>query len=429
MAGSGRRETCGVDAGRKVNRTSPHLAKSRIAIIGRLAAMSHAAAAELLRRHDTSVVAPNDPSVQVLVLGEWDFSWTDSPDLQRHLSGVPASVLQTGPQILTETELWQALGMLDADGGIRRRFTPAMLADLIGVPTSFVRRWYRQGLLKAAQVVHRLPYFDFSEAAAARSLVLLREEGFSLDAITQRVRKLLPLIPAVERRLSRMTLVADGRRILLRREHGLVDPAGQLHFDFEADSQRGLPEADAAPTVVELPSRRVDAGGETAPSDAMTHVALAEACDEEGRLADAAAHYRAAIAAGGLSPDLSFQLGDILYRMGDLGAARERFWTAVELDDDFAEARVNLGAVLAESGDLELAEAALRGALTLVPDYPDAHYLLAELLREMGRLEEADRHRREFVRLAPHSPWVQETGWANQSDSTEPPPPTEPPSA
>lgn len=422
MAGSGRRHTCGAEAARKVSGASPHLANSRIAIIGRLAAMSHAAAAELLRRHDVSVVEPNDPSVQVLVLGEWDFSWTDSPDLQRHFSSVPASVLQTGPKILTETELWQALGMLEADGDIRRRFTPAMLADLIGVPTSFVRRWYRQGLLKAAEVVHRLPYFDFSEAAAARSLVLLREAGFSLDAITQRVRKLLPYLPAVERRLSRMTLVADGRRILLRREHGLVDPVGQLHFDFEADPEGPLQEPGADPTVMELPSRRGDAGGEAMPSDAMTLATLAEACDEEGRLADAAAHYRAAIAAGGLSPDLCFQLGDVLYRLGDLAAARERFWTAVELDDDFVEARVNLGAVLAESGDLDLAEAALRGALTLVPDYPDAHYLLAKLLREMGRLEEADRHRREFVRLAPHSPWVEETGWDHQSGVTEPPP-------
>lgn len=418
-------DICGGDADRQTSRTSPLIAQSRTAIIGRLAAMSNAAAAELLRRNGISVVEPNDPSVQVLVLGEWDFSWTDSPDLRRHLADVPASVLQKGPKILTETELWQALGMLEAGGDVRRWFTPAMLADLIGVPTSFVRRWHRQGLLKAARVVHRLPYFDFSEAAAARRLVLLREEGFSLDAITQRVRKLLPFLPAVERSLSRMTLVADGRRILLRRETGLVDPVGQLHFDFEADSEDVLRERGDASTVVELPLRRGNACGEPTPSDATALVALAEACDEEGRLTEAVEHYRAAIAAGGLSPDLCFQLGDVLYRLGDLAAARERFWTAVELDDDFVEARVNLGAVLAESGDLDLAEAAFRGALTLVPDYPDAHYLLAKLLREMGRLDEAARHRREFVRLAPHSPWAQETGWDHQPDPTQNSPSTE----
>ncbi|NMC21033.1 MAG: tetratricopeptide repeat protein, partial [Thermogutta sp.] len=204
---------------------------------------------------------------------------------------------------------------------------------------------------------------------------------------------------------------------------GLVDPAGQLHFDFEADQEDALPEPAGGSAVVRIPSPRTDAGPESPPLDAQALAALAEACDEEGRLAEAVEHYRAAIAAGGLSAELCFQLADALYRMGDLGGARERFWTAVELDDGFVEARVNLGAVLAESGDPELAEAAFRGALTLVPDYPDAHFLLARLLGEMGRLEEAAHHRREFLRLAPHSPWADETGWDDSPGKSQAPSP------
>lgn len=393
---------------------------SRAAILGRMAAMSNTAAARVLREQGFSVVEPNDLSLQLLVLGEWDFSWTDSPDLRRYLADVPPAVLEKGPRIITETELWQTLGMLEAGNDVRRWFTPAMLADLIGVPTFCVRRWYRQGLLRAARVVHRLPYFDFREAAAARRLVMLRKEGLSLDAITQRVRKLLPFLPNVERSLSQMTLVADGRRILLRREDGFIDPAGQLHFDFESDAEEFFPLPAGVTPVASIPCRRSDAGDEPLPCDAETLAALAETCDDEGRLSEAVEHYRAAIAAGGPTAELCFQLGDALYRLGDLAAARERFWMAVELDEGFVEARVNLGAVLAESGDLDLAEAAFRGALTLVPDYPDAHYLLAKLLREMGRLEEAADHHQEFVRLAPHSPWADESGWDRAAGETEP---------
>jgi hypothetical protein len=46
---------------------------------------------------------------------------------------------------------------------------------------------------------------------------------------------------------------------------------------------------------------------------------------------------------------------------------------ALELEEDFVEARANLGCVLAESGELELAVAAFRGALSLHPQYADVH--------------------------------------------------------
>jgi Tfp pilus assembly protein PilF len=50
---------------------------------------------------------------------------------------------------------------------------------------------------------------------------------------------------------------------------------------------------------------------------------------------------------------------------------------AVELDEDFVEARCNLGCLLAEEGERELAVAALEGALAHHPGYADAHYHLA----------------------------------------------------
>ena len=91
-----------------------------------------------------------------------------------------------------------------------------------------------------------------------------------------------------------------------------------------------------------------------------------------------------------------------------MSAARERYYVAIELDEDFVEARSNLGCVLAEEGELGLAEAAFRGALEYHPDYADAHYHLARLLDRANRSGEALLHWQLFMNLAPASPWADE---------------------
>ena len=118
--------------------------------------------------------------------------------------------------------------------------------------------------------------------------------------------------------------------------------------------------------------------------------------------------YRAAMAAGGPTAQTCFQVAELLYRQGDLSAARERYYMAVELDEDFVEARANLGCVLSELGQRDLAVAAFEGALAYHGDYPDVHYHLARALDGLGRREEAENHWRAFLDLAPDSPWADE---------------------
>ena len=72
----------------------------------------------------------------------------------------------------------------------------------------------------------------------------------------------------------------------------------------------------------------------------------------------------------------------MLYRQGDAAAARERYYMAIELDEDYVEARANLGCVLAETGHRELAVAAFRVPLVFHPTYADVHYHLARTLDE-----------------------------------------------
>ena len=94
--------------------------------------------------------------------------------------------------------------------------------------------------------------------------------------------------------------------------------------------------------------------------------------------------------------------------MGEIEAARERYYAAIELDEDFVEARANLGCVLSELGETHLAMAAWNGALAFHPDYADVHLHMARLLDELSRERDAEEHWENFLTLAPESPWAEQ---------------------
>jgi tetratricopeptide (TPR) repeat protein len=99
-------------------------------------------------------------------------------------------------------------------------------------------------------------------------------------------------------------------------------------------------------------------------------------------------------------------LGNVLYGLGEVKGAAERFRQAVELDRDFAEAWNNLGNVLTEVGDVAAAVEAYQRAVTIAPDYADARCHLADALEQQGRLSEARGHWFAYVRLGSHGEWT-----------------------
>ena len=74
---------------------------------------------------------------------------------------------------------------------------------------------------------------------------------------------------------------------------------------------------------------------------------------------------------------------------------------AIELDEDYVEARANLGCVLAETGQRDLAVAAFEGALRFHGDYADVHYHLARTLDEIGQADPGSRALGAFFGLGP----------------------------
>jgi tetratricopeptide (TPR) repeat protein len=382
------------------------LCGKRVALVGSLSSMTRREAAQLARRHGATVLEKADASTHLVVVGEEGLTVPDKESPDDWFDEPSRKAVEAGTlEVISETQWLERLGLADPRHDLHRLYTPAMLAELLGVPVAVIRRWHRRGLILPAQEVRRLPYFDFQEVAAARRLAQLLAVGASPREIEKKLAALARLLPGVQRPLAQLSVIVQGKDILLRQGGGLIETGGQFRFDFES-----APATAAAPGAEQpaAPPAATSIALEERPAAPEEIRRLAAEWEEEGRLAEAAEAYRALLAAAGPDPETCFQLAEILYRLGDLAGARERYYMAIELDEDYVEARANLGCVLAETGQPELAVAALEGALRYHGGYADVHYHLARTLDELGRGGQAEGHWRTFLAIAPDSPWAEE---------------------
>jgi tetratricopeptide (TPR) repeat protein len=362
----------------------------RLAFVGKLASMSRRDAGQLVRKHGATVLERPDASVHLVVVGEEELPLAEGEGPEEWFDDATRQAAEKGDlQVITETQLWHRLGLVEHEQDIHRLYTPAMLAELLSVPVAVIRRWHRRGLIVPVREVRRLPYFDFQEVAAARRLAELLGAGVSPAAIEKKLNALACYLPGVSRPLAQLSVIVQGKQILLRQGDGLIEPGGQMRFDFDAWESAAQPERSIPSTPEQMCS-------------------LAAELEEDGQLSAAAEMYRAAMAAGGPKAEICFVVAELLYRQGDLAAARERYYMAIELDEDYVEARANLGCVLAETGQRDLAVAAFEGALRFHGDYADVHYHLARTLDEIGERGRAIEHWERFLALAPDSPWAAE---------------------
>ncbi len=308
-------------------------------------------------------------------------------------------------------------GAQDDHSTAEQLYSPAMLAELLKVSVRVVRRWHRAGLLHPSKTLMQIPHFSYSQIATAKQLASWMRRGVSVQSIQYQVGLIRERLGG-DVALESLSIVAQGKRLVLRQGDTVIEATGQLHFGFDAEWD----EVSERPATLKFESRksrgtaaeRVDLGMETL--DQMVGQALA--AEDADDLDAAIDWYRAALAAFGPNPDICFQLAELLYRQGDLPGARERYYMALELDPHLVEAHANLGCVLAECGQIELAIAAFEGTLKQFEDYADVHFHLARTLDDAGHPERAVKHWQRFLDLAPASPWAEEaTERLNHSQS------------
>ncbi len=391
----------------KPSSESSLIAGKRISFVGKLGGINRKEARSLVNEHGGTMIDKIDPTVDLIVIGADQHPIDDVEELLE--DWIIQSAAEGKLTIINETQLWQELGLVDRDPDAYRLYTPAMLARLLDVSIATIRRWHRRGLIRPTRQVNRLPYFDFQEVASARRIAEWIAKGASQKSVESKLSNLAMLYPDLQRPLSQLSVIVEGREVLLRQGEGLVEPGGQMRIDFDAGDTTH--EADDDVKVLSIESQQpeqITAEPLTRLSTPEQFFELAAEMEDAGDIKAAAEVYRAMGLALGPSADASFRLAEVLYQSGELLAARERYYQAIELDTEFVEARASLGCLLVELGQRDLAISAFQGALEHHPDYPDVHFHLARLFDELGQENKADKHWHEFLDLAPKSPWAEE---------------------
>ena len=99
-------------------------------------------------------------------------------------------------------------------------------------------------------------------------------------------------------------------------------------------------------------------------------------------------------------------LGNLVYRQGELHEARSLYERALEHDPAQPEARYNLANLLEDLGERDLAIAELRRVCAAAPDFADAHYNLGIMLAQVGGTAQARRHLERYLELDSASDWA-----------------------
>ncbi|MFM8213630.1 MAG: tetratricopeptide repeat protein [Pirellula sp.] len=389
--------------------TSPLILENkRIGLLGKLGAMTRKEACHWLKHYQATVSEKLTGELDLVIIGADELP---DEDIQAMLNERLRERIRQGETVLVhEHDLWASLGLVD-DPSAKQLYTPAMVASLIKTPVSAVRRWHRIGLLPSIKVAHKLPYFDFEQVQCAKQIAAWVKQGAKVTDLKRQLDDFGSRI--ANRSLIDLDIRIDGRRILLYDDGNLIGSQGQLHLNFDEPIEDQ--DTSQEPSILVI-SSHVGQASLRGPREIQDHgpstrdamLAAAEELEDAGRIQEAIEWHRVILAKYGSSADIVFGLGELLLRAGEVLAARERFYNAIEIDEDFVEARASLGCVLAETGQLDLAIAAFEGALAKDDHYPDVHYHLARSLDEIGNTQDATKHWLRFLQLSPQSPWAEE---------------------
>ncbi|MFN9625165.1 MAG: tetratricopeptide repeat protein [Planctomycetota bacterium] len=389
--------------------TSPLvLENKRIGLLGKLGAMTRKEACHWLKHYQATVSEKLTGELDLVIIGADELP---DEDIQAMLNEKLRERIRQGDTVLVhEHDLWASLGLVD-DPSAKQLYTPAMVASLIKTPVSAVRRWHRIGLLPSIKVAHKLPYFDFEQVQCAKQIAAWVKQGAKVTDLKKQLDDFGSRI--ANRSLIDLDIRIDGRRILLYDDGKLIGSQGQLHLNFDEPSEDQGTSEERSILVISSHVGQASLRGpreiqDQGPSTRDAMLAAAEELEDAGQIQEAIEWHRVILAKYGPNAEIVFGLGELLLRAGEVLAARERFYNAIEIDEDFVEARASVGCVLAETGQVDLAIAAFEGALAKDDHYPDVHYHLARSLDEIGNTQDATKHWLRFLQLSPQSPWADE---------------------
>ncbi len=263
---------------------------------------------------------------------------------------------------------------------------------MLGVTEKQLRSWGRQGFLATDATS-----FSFHDLIALKTLLKLREQRISPRIIGLALDSLKRKLAGVERPLSELKIISDGRRIAVQIDGQRMDAvSGQLLLNFDETDLQTLAAIPMKPTDPVLREREAEA-----------HFQHGLQLEETGAPVEQAVEaYKKAIAANPCAAGALVNLGTLYYRMRKFSEAEAHYQKAIAADPKYALAHFNLGNLYDETGDIDRARGHYETALAANPSYCDAHFNLALLCERSGQPLQAVAHWKAYLKLDSGSSWA-----------------------
>jgi tetratricopeptide (TPR) repeat protein len=288
------------------------------------------------------------------------------------------------------------------------------VSRILAVQDSRLRYWMQTGFVGPTVRKGGRFYYTFPDLVAVKAAKDLLATGMPLQRVRKNVDALRRALPGDAHPTSRLRVCCDGETVVALADDVAFQPiSGQVVMAFSLPSfgehvtaTLAMPRA-AAPEPAAVPAAFQD-GPTEANGGSTAYRHFVEACAAEDRGdSDTAEHlFRLAIE---LEPRMAAaltNLGNLMYRQGELHEARRLYERALEHDPAQPEARYNLANLLEDLGETELAIAELRRVCAAAPEFADAHYNLGIMLAQVGGTTQARQCLERYLELDATSDWA-----------------------
>jgi tetratricopeptide (TPR) repeat protein len=292
------------------------------------------------------------------------------------------------------------------------------VSRILAVQESRLRYWTQTGFVGPTVRKGGRFYYTFPDLVAVKAAKDLVATGMPLQRVRKNVEALRRALPGDAHPTTRLRVCCDGETVVALADDVAFQPiTGQVVMAFSLPSfgehvtaTLAMPRAAApepAPPPPGIPAA-VEDGPTEAHGGSTAYRHFVEACTAEDRGdSDTAEHlFRLAIE---LEPRMAAaltNLGNLLYRQGELHEARRLYERALDHDPAQPEARYNLANLLEDLGETELAIAELRRVCAAAPEFADAHYNLGIMLAQVGGTTQARQCLERYLELDATSDWA-----------------------
>jgi tetratricopeptide (TPR) repeat protein len=284
------------------------------------------------------------------------------------------------------------------------------VARILAVQESRLRYWMQTGFVGPTVRKGGRFYYTFCDLVSVKAAKDLLAADIPLQKARKAVESLKKLLPADTHPASRMRVCSDGETIVALKDDVAFEPiSGQVVMAFNLPAfGEHISEVLAMPRVdpsapQEVTDSPTEANGGTT---AYRHFVEACAAEDRGDSQTAEHLFRQAI---DLEPNMAAaltNLGNLVYRQGELEEARRLYERALEHDPNQPEARYNLANLLEDMGETDLAIAELRKVCAAAPEFADAHYNLGLMLAQVGGTSQAKQYLERYLELDGASEWA-----------------------